>query len=145
MEALYERVRENMAASGGIWHRSSNKKYFIYCVGQSLIKQKAFMSWAYSNDIGVKPLFGCYKGQSEQSFISNYDDFSAIKPWLEAEESILLLGACNSRNEPKATLKLLQTGEECNLGRLRPATREYALGRTSWTFDPFTQQYYVCV
>lgn len=144
MEALMERVRQNMN-TGGVWHRSTREEYFIFCVGQSILKQKAFMSFAYHNTIGVKPLLGCYKGQAEQSFISNYKDFLTIEPWLEAEESILHLGGCNSSNEPKATLVFLQTGIKTELGRLRAVSRDYALSCDSWTYDQFTHTYYVCV
>lgn len=141
---LHERVRENMRKSSGVWARSSSDCYFIFCVGQSIIKQKAFMSFAYHGNIGIKPLIGSYKGQTEQSFIANLDDYDRIAPWLEAEESILLLGACNSDNQPEATLKFLATGQlEC-LGYLTLVPRDVAFAEECWTLDPFTKSYYIC-
>lgn len=143
MEALHERVRENIASSS-VWVRSTGNRYFIYCVGQSIIKQKAFMAFAYHADIGAKPLFGYYKGQPENSYISNMKHFDQIEPWLEAEESILLIGECNSDNQPKATLKYLKNGHLEMLGHLRIVSKAVALTHDSWTYDPFSSNYYVC-
>ncbi|MFG6605259.1 hypothetical protein ACGYLM_01430 [Sulfitobacter sp. 1A10445] len=144
MEQLRERVEKNMRP-GGVWARSSSETYFIYCVGQDLIKQKAFTAWAYNNEVGCKPLLGMYKGQSEQSYISNWKDYKKINPWLVSEESILILGACNSDNEPKASLFYLQSNEYVDLGHLKSVPRDEALLQDAWTFDPFTQNYYICL
>lgn len=142
MSELNERVRGRMG--GGIWPRSSRSQYFLFCVGQDLIKVNAFVAWAVHHDIHVKPLVGQYNGQSERSFVANYNDFLTIRPWLNDEESMLILGACNGNNEPMATLHYLDTGVEVDLGRLVIADRDAALGQRSWTYDPFTKNYFVC-
>jgi hypothetical protein len=102
------------------------------------------MAFAVSNDIGVKPLFGKYKGQSERSFIANWSNFETIKPWLEAEESILILGRSNTNGEPIARLHYLSTGESVPMGRMVQVTRDEALAEESWTFCPLNKAYYVC-
>lgn len=140
--ALMHRVQQN--AGGGIWPHSSAHQYFIFCVGQSIVKSNAFMTFALHQDIGMKPLFGQYKGQPERSFIANLKDYDAIAPWLQAEESILLIGSSNTKGQPKATLRYLATGEEVPMGRLRQVTREEALAEDSWTLCPLTKCYYVC-
>lgn len=134
----------HQAASGGIWPHSSANQYFIFCVGKSLVKVNAFMAFAVSNDIGVKPLFGKYKGQSERSFIANWSNFETIKPWLEAEESILILGRSNTKGEPLARLHYLSTGENVPLGRMVQVTRDEAMAEDSWTFCPLNKAYYLC-
>lgn len=141
-QSLMNNVRR--AAGGGIWPHSSANHYFIFCVGQSLVKVNAFMSWAANNDIGVKPLFGKYKGQSERSFIANWDSYGDIKPWLKAEESILILGASNTKGQPIARLHYLSTGEEVPMGRMVQVTRDEAMAQDSWTICPLTKCYYIC-
>lgn len=141
-QLLYERVRQNLTS--GIWARSLSARYFVFCVGQSIHKQKAFIAFAYTSGIGIKPLFGSYKGQAEQSFIADMKDYDQIEPWLEAEESILLIGSCNSENQPTATLRYLATGEDVPIGRMVPVRREEALSQDSWTYDPFQKVYFTC-
>ncbi len=144
MTTLIDRVQQNMRG-GGVWARSPSETYFIFCVGQNVIKQKAFQSWAYSNEIGCKPLLGMYKGQAEHSYISNWKDYDAISPWLTGEESILFLGSCNSDNEPKAALYYLENQEYVALGHFRNVSRQEALAQEAWTYDPFTKNYYICL
>ena len=143
---VYDIVMRNVATAyqGGIWARSSSSRYCIFCVGQDLIKINAFMSFAVHSEIGIKPLVGMYKGTQERSFIANFGFIKEIKPWLQAEESILILGACNNKNEPKARLVYLETGVEINIGRLRQTTSDIALAGDSWTYDPFTKVHYIC-
>lgn len=140
--ALLSRVNDNL--SSGIWPQSRSDCYFIFCVGQSLIKINAFVAWAVHHDVRVKPLIGKYKGVSERSFIANTAELARIRPWIEAEESILLIGTCNRHGEPRATLKYLATGKRVPLGYMRNVPRKEALKHDSWTFCPVTKCYFVC-
>ncbi|MFS4438613.1 hypothetical protein ACMA5I_10395 [Paracoccaceae bacterium GXU_MW_L88] len=135
---------EQLCTQGGVYARSSDSEYFIYCVGQSIVKQKAFVAFALAHDIGAKPLQGCYKGVPEQSFISNMSDYPRIVSWLLEEESILHLHSHNYSNEPKATLRYM-SGEAIELGRLRAVSRKTALQHQSWTYDYLYEQYFVTV
>jgi hypothetical protein len=139
---ILTRVQGNL--SNGIWPQSRSDHYFIFCVGQSLIKINAFMAWAVHNDVLIKPLFGKYKGQTERSFIARMDKIDRIQPWLMAEESILLIGSCNRNGQPRATLKYLATGKRVGLGYMRNVSRETALKQDSWTYCPVTKCYFVC-
>ncbi|MGR3504932.1 MAG: hypothetical protein ACU0B7_03565 [Paracoccaceae bacterium] len=139
---IIDRVRSN--TTGGVWARSSADRYFIYCVGRSPIIINAFMTWAFDREIGLKPLVGMYKGQSERSFLSNLDQLETISPWLQRQETILELGQCNSNNQPSATLKYLQTGVLEPLGHLKPVTAKVALTHDSWTYDPAFKAHYIC-
>ncbi len=142
-DVLISRASER--ASGGIWPHSSANHYFIFCVGQSLVKVNAFMSWAVNHDVRVKPLYGKYRGQQERSFIANLDDLAIIRPWLVKEESILLVGQSDKHGHPKATLEYLATGVQEELGRLVQVPRDVAIAQDSWTFCPLMKVYYVCV
>lgn len=139
---LSTRVWQNMGS--GIWPHSRADQYFIFCVSQDPIKINAFVSFAVNSDIGVKPMWGRYKDATERSFIANMKNFAAIVPWLDGEESILVLGATNGNNEPLAYLRFLETGQVLLLGRLVIVPRDVALKQVSWTYDPFTKNYYVC-
>lgn len=141
-DRIIAQVRKNTA--GGIWARSSADQYFIYCVGQSPIIINAFMTWAYNRQIGLKPLVGMYKGQPERSFVSNLADLDTLSPWLQRQETILVLGQCNSDNQPSATLKYLETGILEPLGHLKPVTAAVALTNDSWTYDPAFKAHYIC-
>lgn len=138
---VMERVRAN--AGSGIWPHSRPNQYFIFCVGQDPIKINAFMSWAYHNDISIKPLVGHYNGQPERSFIVDQKNYDAIRPWLKNEESVLLIGRVGRSGNPTAVLYYLKTDQEIDLGELRHVSREEAHSRPSWSYDPLTKCYFV--
>lgn len=123
---------------------SSSETYLIYCVGQSIPVINAFKVAMAHAGIPAKPLLGRYKGQSEFSFISRTSDYDVISPWLNAEESILLIHSYDARDQPRATLKYLSQGIEHDLGRMVPVSRDEAFSQGAYTFDPTYNQYFVC-
>lgn len=136
----------NEHVSSGIWAQSSPaayEDYVIFCVGQEPTRIAAFKSWA-SGRFGFKSLVGCYKGQMEQSFIVNAKHLPEIEAWIVEEESILYLGS-NPRGARIATLKYLDGREEPLGYFVALIGRDYALARESWTYDPTTDEYYVCI
>lgn len=102
------------------------------------------MTWAYNKHIGLKPLVGMYEGQCERSFVSNFKDLETVRHWLRGQETILLLGQCNSDNQPSATLNYLDTGILKPLGHFKPVSAEVALTHDSWTYDPAFKAHYIC-
>jgi hypothetical protein len=124
-------------------HSSANT-YFIYCVGQSLVKINAFKAAMTHSKITAKPLLGRYKGQDERSFISSMSNYDAIAPWLNAEESILHIHSFDARDRPKATLRYLANGAAEYLGRLVPVERSVALRADSYTYDITYKTYFIC-
>lgn len=147
--------------SGGVWGHSSAigaNSYIIFAVGDDLIQQKGFMGWAAALGIGFKPLLGCYthddgRKVTEQSFICNYDNLPAILAagWLRGQESILILGACDSRDRRPARLQYVSPlGDDLlprvvDLGVLQSVTRDRALAASAWTYDPDLKEYFITI
>lgn len=144
MELLHNRVVENMIARD-VRASSSPDEYFVFCVGTDPVKQGEFKRWAYAEDIGIKPLIGSYRGQLEHSFIANMNDFDRIKPWLNLQESVLLLGSANHWNVREASMKYLATDSTELIGRLKSVTPLEAVRNDSWTYDPYTNQFFIVV
>lgn len=124
--------------------------YVIFCVGQSILRQKQFMAWAEAQQIGFKALCGSYKGQSENSFIVNQKDFLRCGVWWKGEESALILSKLYRNGtlygSRKATLYYIDRrpgGWHKEIGSFRNVSREYALKQDNWTLDPTTGEYYV--
>lgn len=127
-----------------IYPHSSSETYFIYCVGQSLPIIGAFKATMARAGIPAKPLLGRHKGKSEYSFISRMNDFNAIAPWLNMEESILRIHSFDARDRPKATLRYLDQGIEQDLGRMVSVSQDEALRQDAYTFDETYGTYIVC-
>ncbi len=148
MEKLHnisgERARERMY-HGGIVRHSIKETYFIFCVGKDPEKITAFMTWAINSNLGFKSLNGSYYGDPEHSFIANIKDYERILPFLNEQESILVLDDYDARDRPRATLKFMATGETIGMGRLIPIDEVDLPKYDSWTFDPMDGQYYTCV
>jgi hypothetical protein len=143
MQAIDDRIFENLN-EGGVRPSSRPHEYFIYCVGQDPDRISDFLSYCIEHDIGVKPLYGQYKGQTEESFISNWKDYEQIKPWLNLQESILFLYPANIRGHRKGKLVYMDGSEE-SVGYLREVTRQLAITQPSWTYDPYLDTYYICM
>ena len=143
MQAIDDRIFANL---NDIGPRPSSKpgQYFIYCVGQDPERIALFLEYCLEFDIGVKPLYGMYNGQREESFISNWRNFADIAPWLNEEESILFLDSANIRGHRKAKL-IYRDGREEDKGILRSVTRPIAIKQPSFTYDPYQDTYYVCM
>jgi len=138
-----ERARERMY-HGGIVRHSIQETYFIFCVGKDMEKITAFTAWALDNSLGFKSLRGSYYGNPEHSFIANIKDYDRILPFLNEQESILVLDKYDARDRPRATLKFIATGGTIGMGRLIPIDEAYVPKYDSWTFDPMDGQYYTC-
>ncbi len=136
VEAARARIGE------GIWGHSRGETYFIFCVGQDPVRIAAFISWAFHQQVNIKPLLGKYEGKTERSFIANYRNFKDIEPFLKNEESILVIDRYDVRDIPRARL-VYQNGKEVPLGRLYAVEKETAMQCSSWTYDPLTETYFV--
>lgn len=141
MDDLYQEIRQRCS---GVWARSRADSYFIFCVGQDIVKRQAFIAWARNQDIGFKPLLGMYRGQAEHSFIANMKDYDRIIPWCDGEETVLHLSQPDARDNYRATLHYLATDMRVDLGRLYNVGKQEALASENWTNDPFFGAYFVC-
>lgn len=122
--------------------------YAIFCVGNDIIKEAAFKATCADKLLGYKPLYGCYEGKTERSFIMNWTHKDFILEFTKQEESILLLGPMQNLGGGKmlrpATLRWLTAYHEENLGYFTEVGKEHALAERAWTFDPSTGKYWVC-
>lgn len=128
------------------WGHSSSigsRAFVIFCVGQDIRKVAAFRIWATSENIGFKSLKGCYNGQTEDSFIVALTDYPKVTPWTDGEDSVLVLGSCDARDRRPARL-MFNDGSSHHLGLFHSCSREEALKRQSWTYDPTQNTYFIC-
>lgn len=137
-------------SNSGVWGHSSSigaNAYFIFAVSDDIAVNKAFMGWAAANSIGLKPLLGSYKGKTEHSYIANHDNLGTIARcgWLKDQESVLILGPCNARDQRPAHLYFPKTGNQVQLGVLQSVDRDTALASDGWSYDPSTKTYYICI
>lgn len=114
----------------------------IFCVGQNQILVSAFRAWATAGGIPFKSLKGSYRGRIEDSFIVAATNFPKVRKWADEQESVLHLGPCDARDRRPATLIYQQGGRE-HLGLFRACGRNEALARSSWTYDPTQDLYFV--
>lgn len=140
---------------GGIWGHSSPigaNHYILFAVSDNLIMNAALTGWMKGQGIGYKPLLGSYKGKTEQSYITSYENLPKLFAvgWLAGQESVLVLGPCNTLDERPASLMFLNPegnafikGED--IGMFRTVSRAKAHAQEAWTYDPSTGEYYVCV
>lgn len=129
----------------GVWGHSSaggQKEYVIFCVGQEPRMVSAFRAWAAAQGISFKSLKGCYKGKPEDSFLVAAEDFPSVRHWTTREETVLHLGPANARDMCPATL-LYQDGGRQPLGLFRSCSRTAAFSRSSWTYDPSQDIYFI--
>lgn len=136
----------NKHIDSGVWEHSRPyiyRDYVIFCVGNNIRKASAFRYWATSEGIGFKSLKGCYKGQTEDSFIIAADNLERVRPWIKDQESILWLYPMVSAGRVPASL-IYQDGKEVKLGDLVVVGYKEALKAASWTYDPSTNTYYIC-
>lgn len=139
-----------VVTQGGIWASSSasaSESYLVFCVGNDILRESTFKAWAAEQCIGIKPLFGSYKGQSERSFIANRRFANELAPWIEGQESVLYLSPLfrfgRLWGRRRAALLYLADGRHEDLGHLTTTTYEEAMRRDCWTFDPTDGSYWV--
>lgn len=97
----------------------------------------AALQFLKEKKIGFKILDGCYRGQEEQSFIVNQDDFHDVYALagVRSQESFLRLGPVDSRYGMR-TAYLDVPGEPWGrLGYFTPCSEEEARAQDAWTCD----------
>lgn len=143
-------------SNSGVWGHSSAigaNMYIIFAVSDDIAVNKAFMGYCAGKGISIKPLLGSYKGKTEQSYIANYKALGALlnSGWLKGQESILVLGACNARDQRPASLHYLtRAGDDLkpladDLGLFQSVSRGEALAQEAWTYDPDLKEYFICI
>ena len=120
---------------------SALQSYMIFGVGQDPAKISAFTSWAADNGIGIKALVGKYEGRVDHCFIAQHKHYIRIKPFLQKEESILVLDRFDAHGIPHARL-IFRDGCEEEKGALQLISLEEALLSPSWTLDPINGNYF---
>lgn len=135
-----------------VWPGSSDAAYMpfvIFAVGESLISQAQFYSWAQYQGLGVKPLYGSYKGAVERSFIMRGDQFHAHvagSHWIDGQESVMFLGRAFRdgvlHGDRKATLMYLDKRPDEPIGAFGWLAPSEAKARDGWTYDPVLKEYF---
>jgi hypothetical protein len=120
---------------------STLQSYMIFGVGQDPAKISAFTTWAADNGIGIKALVGRYEGRIDHCFIAQQKHSTRIKPFLQKEESILVLDRFDAHGIPHARL-IYHNGCEEEKGALHLISKDDALLSPSWTLDPINGNYF---
>lgn len=116
----------------------------IFCVGQELRRVAAFRAWAAHRRLDVRSLVGSYNGVTEMSFVVAAADYAEVTRWTRAEESILFLGH-NDQSGGRPARLVFADGRVEELGCFVSCPRDTALAAPSWTYDPATDEYFLCV
>lgn len=135
----------------GVWGHSGehgSDSYVIFAIDdQSPAAGAHFRNFMVAQGIGFKPLIGCYKGVTEQSYIINEKDWPRVAEIgvLQNQESILIVGPCTSRDRRPAKLDYLLDGVPSeDLGTMRSVPEAEAKAESSWTYDPHLKEYFIC-
>lgn len=102
-----------------------------------------FKQWCGEQGLGVKEVFGSYKGKQEASFVMSEAAFRGAnigETWCSHQESLLHLTGQQEPNKPDAGYRLASlyypaSGELVSLGRWHCVTAEVARAAEAWTFD----------
>jgi hypothetical protein len=91
--------------------------------------------------IPFETILGSYKGSEEISFIVSYEYLAVALRLAKSynQHSILLRD-----NENNASLRILESGEFVNLGKMVNVSVEEALENDSWSFHPKLNKYFIC-
>lgn len=92
----------------------------------------------------MKLLTGSYKGAIEYSFMLRQEDFEAFvefSGYIKDQESILVYNG----NTDSATLIMLKDYMSIDLGKLVAVDKALALKADAWTYDPITEEYFICI
>ena len=135
--ALAEKVEASIAQGGSI-----SGYYFVFTVGQEDAQLTTFVQWCLDKSVSVKPLSGKYNGKLLASFIASFNDLDALYDWFREDESILVIGDSGIHGFREATLYYMDGHREA-IGMLHSTTKADALSRDSWSYDSFTNTYFV--
>jgi hypothetical protein len=126
----------------------------IFALGNDMYREQEFKAWAADRGLDYAPVKGCYKGQTENSFVIRESNWNDVRPLCIGEESVLLLSP-RFRNgkmygDRLASLLYLWTEHRVvyptwleEIGLFQVASRKEALRSDGWTYDPVTEAYFV--
>lgn len=153
MTAIMSAASSQSLAGSGVCSHSSDEfwsEYAIFSVGNNALRDNQFRNWCYSEGIPYKSMYGCYKGQTETSFLVHLNDWpKALNAgFLDGQESVLMLSKPvnlgGGRHYRSAQLLYLADGSVENIGRCMEKARDWALKQDAWTYDPLTNTYWCC-
>jgi len=96
----------------------------------------------------MKTLIGSYLGVMEYSFLCNEADFNnhvATMGFTSGQESILKLTDTSNGRTSKRTFASLvySSGDIAKLGEFKVVSKDDALSKDGWTYDPTNNQYFI--
>lgn len=115
-----------------------------FIVFASSYKKETVEDILKTEGISFKNLEGCYKGQTEDSYIVCASHFAVLNKsgLLKDEESILLLGT-ETKEGRHAQLLFMQSFERVALGFLKAVSKDEALASDAYTYRPDVDTYYL--
>lgn len=129
-------------------HESEQASYVIFSSTQS---KDAVVSHLQQHEIGYKLLYGCYKGEQENSYLVNARNWNAIACLLAGQQTVLQLGPMvpNGPRNATARISMFHYVDGSNrlpysLGFFLNITQADAMRLDGWTLDCDTQQYWAC-
>lgn len=127
----------------GCFLPDKQEELVIFCVGQELRRVAALRAWAAHRRLDVRSLIGSYNGLTEMSFVVLAADYADVARWTRAEESVLFLGV--DQDGARHARLIFTDGRVEDLGHFVTCLRDTVFASPSWTYDPATDEYYICV
>lgn len=140
-----ESALEKTLETGGTWGHSSvvgGNSYFI----TSADSPNNFAIWLATEGIGNKEVKGYWQGEPERAWVINMADLKKVygSGWINTQECILVLGPCDARDRRPASLHGVAKRTWCiECGHLYSTTREIAMGKDGYMFDPTSGEYFL--
>jgi hypothetical protein len=101
------------------------------------------------NNVSFKMVQGVYKGITEKSYVVNFNDAIKTQDLTKNQHSVLILDAIDDSGLRPASLQINPRREsgipEAIIQGLyfKSVTKEYALSKDAYTYDPIQDQYFV--
>ena len=155
-------IQERVNKNNGIWARSSKEGQENYVIFASDYHKEAIIDCLDFNGINFKDMKGSYVMESngqkivEDCYIINAKHFfdDAIQYLIKGQESVLWLSGASHDDTRKARLvfnnatdsdgnKIYDIANAQDIGRMKQVSKEEADKSDYWTYDPYTNTYFI--
>ena len=116
-----------------------NEKYLVFESDFSENRTRQILS---DRKVPFKVVEGKYKSITNPAYIVNIMSALKIVDLIENQDTVMELSPVNHKGTREATL-VRKDFTEAHMGDFKPVSKEYAMAKESYTYDPTTNQYFV--
>lgn len=123
---------------------NSNKTRMVLALNLNSLGEELVMIKAVTGiDYTLPPLLGSYKGETERSYVFEYNNLNEYLVLLHLakhtrQESVLLLNEAND-----TALLFCESGERVPLGQFKTVEQSEALSHDAWSYSPVDNKFYL--